>query len=136
MERSWIPTPLFPEYDFHSIVSGCFRTFSPAHVPDKFKLKGEKKVWRETEIDGKIRQMARRNLLNWMRLRRVRKGEQKMGTYMETLAKHAKSASREAAKLGTDEKNRGLLAVAEELIAQQELILEENKKDLSENTDF
>lgn len=49
---------------------------------------------------------------------------------METLAKHAKDASREAAKLGTDEKNRGLLAVAEELIAQQEMILEENKKDL------
>ena len=53
-----------------------------------------------------------------------------MGTYMEMLAKHAKNASREAAKLGTDEKNRGLLAVADELTAQQELILEENKKDL------
>ena len=33
-------------------------------------------------------------------------------------------------RLGTDEKNRGLLAVADELTAQQELILEENKKDL------
>ena len=37
MERSWIPTPLFPEYDFHSIVSGCFRTFLQPHIPDKFK---------------------------------------------------------------------------------------------------
>ena len=27
------PTPLFPEYDFHSIVSGCFWTFSPAPHP-------------------------------------------------------------------------------------------------------
>ena len=53
-----------------------------------------------------------------------------MGTYMETLAGHAKNAASEAAKLGTEEKNRGLHAVAEELIAQQEMILEENTKDL------
>lgn len=53
-----------------------------------------------------------------------------METYMQMLAKLAKEASREAAKLGTDEKNRGLQAVAEELIAQQDLILEENQKDL------
>ena len=53
-----------------------------------------------------------------------------MGTYMEMLAKHAKAASREAAKLGTDDKNRGLTAVADELLAQQDMILEENKKDL------
>lgn len=49
---------------------------------------------------------------------------------MQMLARLAKEASREAAKLGTDEKNRGLHAVAEELIAQQDLILEENQKDL------
>lgn len=53
-----------------------------------------------------------------------------MGTYMEMLAGHAKSAASEAAKLGTADKNRGLLAVADELIAQQEMILEENTKDL------
>ena len=126
--RSYVPLRRDPS---ESVLSGTIPGLPGGlFSTHKFKLKGEKKVWRETEIDGKIRQMARRNLLNRMRLRRVRKGEQKMGTYMEALAKHAKSASREAAKLGTDEKNRGLLAVAEELIAQQELILEENKKDL------
>ena len=41
-----------------------------------------------------------------------------MGTYMEMLAGHAKSAASEAAKLGTADKNRGLLGVADELIAQ------------------
>lgn len=56
--------------------------------------------------------------------------ESPMGTYMETLAGHAKKAASEAAKLGTEDKNRGLHAVAEELIAQQEMILEENTKDL------
>src|SRR5699024_2067542 len=34
------------------------------------------------------------------------------------------------AKLGTEDKNRGLLSVAEELIAQQDMILAENEKDL------
>lgn len=53
-----------------------------------------------------------------------------MGSYMEMLAKLAKDASRDAAKLGTNEKNRGLLSVADELIAQQEQILEENRKDI------
>lgn len=53
-----------------------------------------------------------------------------METYMQMLARLAKSASREAAKLSTDEKNRGLSAVAEELISQQEMILEENAKDV------
>ena len=52
-----------------------------------------------------------------------------MESYMEMLAGLAKKASADAAKLGTDAKNRGLLAVADELIAQQEAILEENKKD-------
>lgn len=56
---------------------------------------------------------------------------QNMGTYMEMLAKLAKDASREAAKLRTDEKNKGLAAVADELIAQQEQILAENQKDIA-----
>ena len=37
-------------------------------------------------------------------------------TYMEMLTRRAKSAATEAAKLGTAEKNRGLLSVADELI--------------------
>ena len=53
-----------------------------------------------------------------------------MDTYMQMLGKLAKKASREAAKLGTDDKNRGLLAVANELIEEQELILKENEKDI------
>ena len=52
-------------------------------------------------------------------------------TYMEMLTRRAKSAATEAAKLGTTEKNRGLLSVADELISQQEMILEENEKDLA-----
>lgn len=53
-----------------------------------------------------------------------------MESYMEMLAGLAKKASTDAAKLGTEAKNRGLLAVADELLAQQETILEENKKDV------
>lgn len=53
-----------------------------------------------------------------------------METYMEMLTRRAKAASAEAAKLGTEDKNRGLLSVAEELIAQQDMILAENEKDL------
>ena len=53
-----------------------------------------------------------------------------MESYMEMLAGLAKKASIDAAKLGTEAKNRGLLAVADELLAQQEAILEENKKDV------
>ena len=53
-----------------------------------------------------------------------------MESYMEMLARLAKEASRTAAKLRTDDKNRGLLAVADELVAQQETILEENAKDV------
>ena len=52
-----------------------------------------------------------------------------MESYMEMLARLAKNASTDAAKLGTEAKNRGLLAVADELLAQQEMILEENRKD-------
>lgn len=55
-----------------------------------------------------------------------------MESYMEILGKRAKEAAREAAKLGTEEKNRGLLRVAEELIGQADWILEENEKDLKE----
>ena len=54
-----------------------------------------------------------------------------METYMEMLTKRAKNAASEAAKLGTAEKNRGLMSVAEELLAQQDAILEENEKDLA-----
>lgn len=49
---------------------------------------------------------------------------------MEVLGKRAKAASRESARLGTDEKNRGLLAVADELVQQTAYLLEENEKDL------
>lgn len=49
---------------------------------------------------------------------------------MEMLANHAKNAATAAAKLGTAEKNKGLCAVADELIAQREIILTENQKDL------
>ena len=53
-----------------------------------------------------------------------------MESYMQMLTDCAKKAAVEAARLGTADKNRGLLAVADELIAQQEMILEENAKDL------
>lgn len=53
-----------------------------------------------------------------------------MESYMEMLARLAKNASTDVAKLGTEAKNRGLLAVADELLAQQEMILEENRKDV------
>lgn len=49
---------------------------------------------------------------------------------MEMLTRRAKEASVEAAKLGTADKNRGLLSVADELTAQQDMILEANEKDL------
>ena len=49
---------------------------------------------------------------------------------MEMLANRAKNAAAAAAKLKTADKNRGLHAVADELIAQQEMILAENQKDL------
>ena len=55
-----------------------------------------------------------------------------MGSYMETLGSRAKTASREAGKLSTNEKNKGLLSVAEELLLEMEAILQENEKDVSE----
>ena len=45
-----------------------------------------------------------------------------MENYMEILGKRAKEAAREAARLGTEEKNRGLVTVAEELVAQTESV--------------
>ena len=53
-----------------------------------------------------------------------------MGDYMESLGKSAKVAAREAGKLGIEDKNRGLLAIADELVNQKEFILEENQKDI------
>ena len=51
-----------------------------------------------------------------------------MESYMQMLTDCAKKAAVEAAKMGTADKNRGLLAVADELTAQQDMILEENAK--------
>ena len=53
-----------------------------------------------------------------------------MESYIHTLGIRAKNASRLCAKLGTKEKNRGLLAVAGELCARSTYLLEENEKDL------
>ncbi len=53
-----------------------------------------------------------------------------MENYMEILGKRAKTASRESAKLTTDEKNRGLLAVADELVSRSTYLLAENEKDI------
>lgn len=53
-----------------------------------------------------------------------------MENYIEILGRRAKEASRESAKLGTESKNRGLLAVAEELMNQCSYLLEENEKDI------
>ncbi|MEE1085584.1 MAG: glutamate-5-semialdehyde dehydrogenase [Schaedlerella sp.] len=54
-----------------------------------------------------------------------------MSSYMEVLGTRAKAASREGAKLSTDEKNRGLLSVAEELCRQKDFLLKENAKDVA-----
>lgn len=53
-----------------------------------------------------------------------------MGNYIQTLGNRAKDASRSCAKLGTEEKNRGLLTVAEGLCFRSAYLLEENEKDL------
>ncbi len=53
-----------------------------------------------------------------------------MENYIQTLGIRAKDASRLCAKLGTEAKNRGLLAVAGELRSQSAYLLEENEKDL------
>ena len=44
-----------------------------------------------------------------------------METYMQMLGRLAKNASRDAAKLGTKAKNRGLLAVANELVEERKI---------------
>lgn len=54
-----------------------------------------------------------------------------MGSYMETLGDRAKAASRAAGKLSTNEKNKGLLSVADELLLEMEILLDENEKDVS-----
>ncbi len=53
-----------------------------------------------------------------------------MESYIQTLGKRARAASRLCAKLGTKEKNRGLLAAAEELCSKSTYLLGENEKDL------
>ncbi|MCL2864770.1 MAG: glutamate-5-semialdehyde dehydrogenase [Lachnospiraceae bacterium] len=53
-----------------------------------------------------------------------------MSNYIESLGKKAKAISREVAKLTMDEKNAGLVAVAEELCKQSQTILKENAKDI------
>ena len=53
-----------------------------------------------------------------------------MGSYIQELGKRAKEVSRFSAKLGTEEKNRGLLAAAEELCVRSAYLLDENEKDI------
>lgn len=53
-------------------------------------------------------------------------------TYMEELGIRAKKAAKTVQYLGQTQKNMGLLMAADELIAQQEYILEENEKDIRE----
>ena len=53
-------------------------------------------------------------------------------TYMEELGIRAKKAAKTVQYLGQTQKNTGLRMAADELIAQQEYILEENEKDIRE----
>ena len=53
-------------------------------------------------------------------------------TYMEELGMRAKKAAKTVQYLGQTQKNTGLRMAADELIAQQEYILEENEKDIRE----
>lgn len=53
-----------------------------------------------------------------------------MEQYMEIIGQRAKEASKIMARLSQVEKNRGLLAAAEELRKKTDYILEENKKDV------
>lgn len=53
-------------------------------------------------------------------------------TYMEELGIRAKKAAKTVQYLGQTQKNMGLRMAADELIAQQEYILEENEKDIRE----
>ena len=49
---------------------------------------------------------------------------------LNLVGKSAKTASRELIKLSNEEKNRALNAIADELIKNTDIILQENKKDL------
>ena len=51
-------------------------------------------------------------------------------TYMETLGKRAKEASKTIQYLGQDMKNTGLRLAADELVAQTPFLLAENEKDI------
>lgn len=53
-------------------------------------------------------------------------------TYIEELGMRAKKAAKTVQYLGQTQKNTGLRMAADELIAQQEYILEENEKDIRE----
>lgn len=53
-------------------------------------------------------------------------------TYMEELGTRAKKAAKTVQYLGQTQKNTGLRMAADELIARQEYILEENEKDIRE----
>ena len=102
----------------------------------KLKAKTEKvqKRWKNPENDGTIGSSGVKCRLRGTETavlhKSLREEIRTMESYMEMLARLAKEASRTAAKLGTDDKNRGLLAVADELVAQKEMILEENAKDV------
>ena len=102
----------------------------------KLKAKTEKvqKRWKNPENDGTIGSSGVKCRLRGTETavlhKSLREEIRTMESYMEMLARLAKEASRTAAKLGTDDKNRGLLAVADELIDQKEMILEENAKDV------
>ena len=100
----------------------------------KLKAKTEKvqKRWKNPENDGTIGSSGVKCRLRGTETavlhKSLREEIRTMESYMEMLARLAKEASRTAAKLGTDDKNRGLLAVADELVAQKEMILEEMRK--------
>lgn len=51
-------------------------------------------------------------------------------SYMQILGSRAKQASEQVRLLGQEEKNRGLLKVAEQLVIEKEFILKENQKDI------
>ena len=54
---------------------------------------------------------------------------------MNEIGRRAKVASRQLARAKTDQKNQTLLMLADRLIAQRELILRENVKDVEAATD-
>ncbi|NMA82764.1 MAG: glutamate-5-semialdehyde dehydrogenase [Epulopiscium sp.] len=56
-------------------------------------------------------------------------------TRLQEQGKKAKQASYELGKLSSIEKNKGLIAVAEAILIQQEIIIKENKKDIEKAKD-